>query len=71
MNNYSRQKIYDKHTKAPVVSFINKLYPHYLVLVCSRNGFECDFKLELNYIEGVMEDWLRYEISFLVKYRQN
>ena len=27
-------------SKAPVVSLSKKLYPHFLVLVSSRNGFE-------------------------------
>ena len=31
----------------PNVSLINKLYPYCLVLVGSRNGFECAFTLEL------------------------
>ena len=46
-------------------------YPcHYLplclVLVGSKNGFEPDFT-----IEGLMEDWLKCQLSTLVKYRQN
>ena len=32
---------------SPVVSLSKKLYPHYLVLVGSRNGFERDFTIEL------------------------
>jgi len=35
----------------------------------SRNGYERDFTLR--YIEDLMEDWLKCQISPLVKYRQN
>jgi len=30
-------------SKAPDISFSNKLYPHCLVLVVSRNGFEHEY----------------------------
>ena len=56
---------------APVVSLSMKRYPYCLVLVGSRNGFERDFTIELNEIEGLMEGWLKCQISPLVKYRQN
>jgi len=51
----------------PVVYLSKKLYPNCLVLVGSRNGFERDFTIELNEIEGLMEDC---KISSFVKYRQ-
>ena len=57
--------------KASVVSLTKKLYPNCLALVGSRNGFERDFTIELKLIEGLMEDWLKCQISSLVKYRQN
>ena len=57
------------HIKGPVVSLSNKLYPYCLVLVGSRNGFEREFTIELKYIEGFMEDWLKCQISPLVKYQ--
>ena len=34
-------------SSSPVVSSSKKLYPYCLVLVGSRNGFECDFTIEL------------------------
>ena len=57
-------------SKTPVVSLSKKLYPCCLVLVGSRNGFERDFTIELNYIQGLMEDWLKCQTSPLVKYHQ-
>ena len=33
--------------KGPVVSLNKKLYPYCLVLVGSRNGFECDITIKL------------------------
>ena len=45
--------------------------PYCLVLVGSRNGFVRDFTINLNKIEGLMEDWLKCQISPLIKYRQN
>ena len=33
--------------KGPVVSLSKTLYPYCLVLVGSRNGFECDIAIEL------------------------
>jgi len=33
--------------KGPVVSLSKKLYPYYLVLVGSRNGFEREFTIKL------------------------
>jgi len=54
-----------------VVSLSKKLYPYCLVLAGSRNGFEHDFTIVLNQIEGLMEDWLKCQIRPLVKYRQN
>ena len=42
--------------EAPVVSLSKKLYPYYLVLIGSRNGFERDTTIELKYTEGIMED---------------
>ena len=33
--------------KAPVISLIKTFYPYCLVPVCSRNGFERDFTIEL------------------------
>ena len=38
-------------SQAPVVSLSKKRYPYCLVLVGSRNGFESNFTIELNYIE--------------------
>ena len=58
-------------SKAPVVTLSKKHYPYCLVLVGSRNGFERDFTIALKGIEGLMEDWLKCQISLLVKYRQN
>ena len=58
-------------SKAPVVSLSKKLYPYCLVMVGSRIGFERDFTIKLNLIEGLMEGWLKCQISPLVKYRQN
>jgi len=49
--------------KAPVVSLSKKLYPYWLVLVGSRNGFESDFTIELKQIEGLVEDLLKGKIS--------
>ena len=58
-------------SKAPVVLLNKKLYPYCLVLVGSMNGFEHDFTIELKKIEGLMmKDWLKCQISPLVKYRQ-
>ena len=57
--------------KTAVVSLSKKLYPYCLVLVGSRNGFELDITIELNHNVGLMEDWLKCQISPLVKYRQN
>ena len=34
-------------SKAPVVSLSKKLYPYCLLLVCSRNGFEREFTIEI------------------------
>ena len=42
--------------------------PFCLELVCSGNEIERDFTIELKQIEGLMEDWLKWEISPLVKY---
>ena len=58
-------------SKAPFVFLSKKLYPYCLVLVGSRNGFERIFTIKLKWIEGLMEDWLKCQISPLVKYRQN
>jgi len=33
--------------------------------------FERDFTIELNQIEGIMEDWHKRQISPLVRYRQH
>jgi len=41
------------------------------ILVGSRNRLEPDFTIKLNKIEGLMEDWLKCQISLLIKYRQN
>ena len=41
------------------------------ILVGSRNRLEPDFTIKLNKIEGLMEDWLKCQISPLIKYRQN
>ena len=43
-------------SKVPIISFIKNSYPHCLVLVRSRNGFERDFTMELKQIEGLIED---------------
>ena len=48
-------------TKGAVVSLSKKRYPYYLVLVGFRNGFECDFTIEL--FEVLMEDWLKCQMS--------
>jgi len=32
-------------------------------MVGSMNGFERDFTIELKSSEGLMEDWLKYQIS--------
>jgi len=45
-----------RHQKFPVISFIKNSYPHCLVLVGSRNGFERDFTIELKQIEGLIVD---------------
>ena len=58
-------------SKAPVVSLSKKLYPYCLVLVGSRNRFERGFTIKLKQIEGLMKDWLKCQLSPLVKYRQN
>jgi len=58
-------------SKATVFFLSKKLYPHCLVLVGSRNGFECDFTIKLKYTEGLMDDLLRCQISRLGKYCQN
>ena len=52
--------------KCPVVSFSKKLYPYCLILFGSRNGFECDITVELKNSEGLMEDWLKCQISPLL-----
>ena len=53
-------------------SFIkgHRCFLYCLVLVDSSNGFERDFTIELKSTVGVMEDWLKCQISPLVKYRQ-
>jgi len=43
-------------SKVPVVSLSKKLYPYYLVLGGSRNGFERDITIELKLFEGLKED---------------
>ena len=58
-------------SKAPVVSLSKKLYPDCLVLVGSRKGFERDFTIKLNWVEGLMVDWLKCQISPLIEYSQN
>ena len=58
-------------SKNPIVSLSKKLYPYCLLLVGSKNGFECDFTIELKWIEGLMEDWLKCQISPLVKWCLN
>ena len=50
-------------SKAPVVSLSKKIYPYCLLLVGSRNEFEGDFTIELKWIEGLIEDWLKCQIS--------
>ena len=55
----------------PVVSLNTKFYSHCLILVASRNGFKLDFTIKVNWIEGHMEDWLKCQISAIVKYHQN
>ena len=57
-------------SKALIVSLSKKLYPYCLVLVGSRNGLERDITIKLKQIEGLMEDWLKCQISPLVEYRQ-
>ena len=57
--------------KAPAVSLGKKLYPYYLVLVSSRNGFMSDFRIKIKLCEGLMIDWHLFKLSFLVKYSQN
>ena len=58
-------------SKATVFFLSKKHYPHCLVLVGSRNGFECDFTIKLKYTEGLMDDLLKCQISRLGKYCQN
>jgi len=41
------EKGYKAISKAPSVFLSKKLYPHWWVLVGSRNGFERDFTIEL------------------------
>jgi len=41
-------KMQPLHVPAPFVSWSEKSYPHCLVLVGSRNGFESDFTIEVN-----------------------
>jgi len=41
---------------APVVSLSKKLYRHCLVVVGSRKGFDCNFKIKLKLIEVGFED---------------
>jgi len=46
-----------------------KLYPHYLILVGSRNRFKDDFTIKIKLIEGLMADWLKgcdssFEVNF-------
>ena len=43
-------------SKTTVVSWNKNLYPHCSVLVGYRNGFELDYTIELNLIEGLVED---------------
>ena len=57
--------------KAPLVSLSKKLYPYCLVLVGSRNGFERDITIEVNYLRALWKIDLKCQISPLVKYRQN
>ena len=45
-----------KPIKGYYVSLSEKHYPHCLVLVVSRNGFEHDFTIKQKYSEGVMVD---------------
>ena len=39
-------------------------------MVGSNNGFERDFTIELKWIEGIIEDWLKCQIYRLVEYRK-
>ena len=45
--------------------------PSLLLPVCSRNGLELEFTLQLTYIEGLMKDWIICQLSSVVKYSQN
>jgi len=65
---YSNKKLYTCSTyvcigrtpsKAPVVSFVKELYPHCLVLVGYRPGFDHDFSIEHKSIVGLMEDLVK------------
>jgi len=54
------------YIKTIVVSLSKKLYPHSLVLVGSRNGFEGYLTFELKQIEGLVVDGRQCQISFVV-----
>ena len=53
-------------SQAPVVSLSKKRYPYCLVLIGSRNGFESNFTIELNYIvekyggKTITQHWFSY-----------
>ena len=51
-------------SKALLFPWPKKLYPYCLVLVGSRNIFECHFIIKLKYIQGLMEDWLYCQMPF-------
>ena len=51
-------------SQAPVVSLSKKRYPYCLVLVGSRNGFESNFTIELNYIEEKKGKKQQHNIGF-------
>ena len=51
-------------SQAPVVSLSKKRYPYCVVLVGSRNGFESNFTIELNYIEEKYGKKQQHNIGF-------
>ena len=52
-------------SKAPVVSFSKRHYPHCLVLIGYRNGFARELTIELNYTEGPIVKYLQTQSRYI------